>query len=336
MNNNSTTSSKKQLLFRVIGFFFLILAFVLAFYGLVIGLAVRQGNNRRLETQLTTQASQLARQMELAQEDYRKGSYQLVLTRLDWVLENDPNYPGAAALYQQTQAELARQNATPTPALTPASTATITPIPTPIVNSAQELAEIRQLVQTETWQEAIARLVAFQTQFPNDNREETDRLLYEAYIGLGLETIYDEQVELGIYYLDQAETLGNLPIEVQDQRVWAKLYVTGIVFYQVNWDVSVYYFRQLCAAAPFFHDACGKLYTSLLAFGDQFAAALDWCPAENAYREAIPFGNTQTLRDKLNTSVEGCLQATPTPSAPITGTLPITETAPFTDTIPAE
>jgi len=336
MNNNHTTSSKKHLLFQVLGYCFLILAFVLAFYGLVVGLAVRQGNNRRLETQLTAQASQLARQMELAQEDYRKGSYPLVLTRLDWVLDNDPSYPGAAALYQQTQAELARQNATPTPTITSAPLATITPTPTSIFNSVQELAEIRQLVQAETWLEAITRLVAFQTQFPDDNREETDRLLYEAYIGLGLETIYDEQVELGIYYLDQAEALGNLPIEVQDQRTWAKLYVTGIVFYQVNWDVSVYYFRQLCAAAPFFHDACGKLYGSLLAYGDQFAAALDWCPAETAYREALTYGNTQTLRDKLNTSVEGCLQATPTPSAPITNTVPITETAPFTDTVPAE
>ena len=336
MNNNGTTSSKKQQLFRVLGYFFLVLAFVLAFYGLIIGLAVRQGNNRRLETQLTTQADQLARQMELAQEDYRQGSYQLVLTRLDWVLENDLNYPGAAALYQQTQAELARQNATPTATLTPAPTATITPTPRPIANLAQELAEIRQLMQDEAWREVVPRLVAFQTQFPNDNREETDRLLYEAYIGLGLETLYDDQVELGIYYLDQAETLGNLPIEVQDQRTWGELYVTGIVFYQVNWDVSVYYFRQLCAAAPFFHDACGKLYTSLLGYGDQFAAALDWCPAESAFREALTYGNTQTLRDKLNTSVEGCLQATPTPSAPITGTLPITETIPLTDTIPAE
>lgn len=336
MNNNSPNPSKKHQLFRVIGYFFLILAFVLAFYGLVVGLAVRQGNNRRLETQLTTQANQLARQMELAQEDYNKGSYQLVLTRLDWVLDKDPNYPGAAALYQQTQSELSRQNATATPILTASPTATVTPTSSPIVNSAQELATIRQLVQTETWQEAVTRLVAFQTQFPNDNREETDRLLYEVYIGLGLETLYDEQVELGIYYLDQAETLGNLPSEVQDQRAWAELYVTGIVFYQVNWDVSVYYFRQLCGAAPFFHDACGKLYTSLLALGDQYAAALDWCPAESAYREAIPYGNTQTLRDKLNTSVEGCLQATPTPSAPITGTIPITETVPLTNTIPAE
>ena len=112
--------------------------------------------------------------------------------------------------------------------------------------------------------------------------------------------------------------------------------MTGIAFYEVNWEVSVYYFRQLCAAAPFFHDACGKFFTSLVAYGDQFAAALDWCPAEEAFREALPFSNTQTLRDKLNTAVEGCLQATPTPSAPITGTVPITNTTPFTNTVPNE
>ncbi len=310
------------------------LAFLLAFYGLVAGLALSRGNSRRLETQLTTQAGQLSRQIELAQDDYNKGNYSLALTRLDWVLEQDPAYPGAAALRQQIQSVLTQQNATATPTLTPSPVPTVTPTALPIGNPDAEFEEIEELIQEEAWQEVVNRLVPFQTQFPNYERDETDRLLYDAYIRLGLELIYEEQVELGIFYLEQAETLGNLPLEVQDQRGWAELYVSGIAFYQVNWDVSAYYFRQLCAAAPFFHDACGKFYTSLVAFGDQFAAALDWCPAETAYREAIGYGNTQTLRDKLNNAVEGCLQATPTPSAPITGTLPITGTETITNTVP--
>lgn len=335
MTNNRTPSKKRSLLFRALGYFFVILAFLLAFYGIVIGLALSRGNNRRIELQLTTQADQLKRQIELAQDDYSKGNYQLALTRLDWVLEQDAAYPGAAALRQQVQFALEQQNVTATPTLTPSPAPTFTPTSLPISDPTAEYEALQALVQDELWQEAVNRLVPFQTQFPNYERDETDRLLYEAYIGLGLELVYGEQVELGIFYLEQAETLGNLPVEVQDQRSWAELYVTGIAFYQVNWDVSAYYFRQLCAAAPFFHDACGKFYTSLVAFGDQFTAALDWCPAERAYREAIAYGNTQTLRDKLNTAVEGCLQATPTPSAPtITGTVPITGSTTITTTIP--
>ncbi len=330
MTNNGATPKKRYRLFRTIGYLFLSLAFLLAFYGLVVGLAINNGNSRRVATELTTQATQLSRQMELAQDDYAKGNYQLTLTRLEWILAQAPDYPGAAALQQQTKTQVEQTNITPTP------THTVTPSPTPteiptvvaIADPAQELNTLRQLLEEEAWQEAVTQIINFQTQLPNYEREKTDLLLYEAYIGLGLALIYGEQVELGIFYLEQGETLGNLSLEVQDQRGWAELYVTGIAFYQVNWEVSVYYFRQLCAAALFFHDACSKFYTSLLANGEQFAAAQDWCPAEVAYREALDYGNTQTLRDKLNTAIEGCLQATPTPSAPITGTLPITNTIP--------
>lgn len=336
MNHNGSSPKRRHRLYRLIGYFLLTLAFLLAFYGAVVGLAISQGTTQRTELQLTTQASQLARQMELAQQDYTEGNYQLALTRLEWIIEQDATYPGAAALQQQTQSALTQQEATPTPATSPTPANTPTPEATLITDPQPELALIQELVAEEQWQEATNRLVTFQNQYPNFQREQTDQLLYEAYIGLGLELIYGKQVELGIYYLDQAEGLGNLTTEVQDQRVWAELYVTGIAFYEVNWEVSVYYFRQLCAAAPFFHDACGKFFTSLVSYGDQFAAAQDWCPAEDAFREALPFSNTQTLRDKLNTAVEGCLQATPTPSVPITGTLPITNTSPITNTIPEQ
>ncbi|MCL4869612.1 MAG: hypothetical protein KJ063_11630 [Anaerolineae bacterium] len=337
MNHHRAPSPKRPLLFRVIGYFLLLLSLILAFYGLVVGLAISNGQKRGVVTQLTVQADQLARQMTLAQEDYSRGNYELALTRLDWVLQQNRDYPGAAALHRQTQAELAQQNPTATATIpatpTPSPTPTLTP--QPIVNPTQELAALRQMIQNEGWDEAIPRLIAFQTQFPNESRDETDRMLYEAYIGLGLRIIYTDQIELGIYYLDLAENLGTLPQAVQDQRSWGELYVAGIAFYQVNWDVSAYYFRQLCAAAPFFHDACGKYYISLVSYGDQFAGMFDWCPAEIAYREALPYGNTQTLRDKLNSAITGCLQATPTPSAVITDTAPITDTIPFTNTLPS-
>jgi hypothetical protein len=93
-----------------------------------------------------------------------------------------------------------------------------------------------------------------------------------------------EQVELGMYYLSQARRLGDLTTEALDYEMWAELYLQGIAFYGTNWDASAYYFRNLCLAAPFFHDSCERLHEVLVAYGDQYAVgrgALEVIAASN-------------------------------------------------------
>jgi hypothetical protein len=150
----------------------------------------------------------------------------------------------------------------------------------------------------------------------------------------GVSLLYGDQVELGLYYLEQAERLGNLPQDVRDQRQWAELYLGGIGYFGVNWDVTLFYFRDLCLAAPFFHDACAKLYEALVAYGDQYAVQRDWCPAEALYQEAYRQDATGAVSQKLREAREGCASATPTPTTPISGTVPVTGTTPITATGP--
>jgi hypothetical protein len=158
-------------------------------------------------------------------------------------------------------------------------------------------------------------------------------MLYNAYINLGVGLLSGSQIELGLFYLTQAERLGDLPVEVTDQRTWAELYLSGIGYYGVDWETTIFYFRGLCAAAPFYQNACQKLFEALMAYGDQYAAAQDWCPAETWYREAVRMDNTVSAVDKRREATANCLEATPTPEAPITGTVPITGTIP---TVPSE
>jgi hypothetical protein len=145
----------------------------------------------------------------------------------------------------------------------------------------------------------------------------------------GLDLITGEKVELGMYYLAQAQQLGDLPQSARDYQTWAELYTQGISFYGVNWEASAYYFRDLCLAAPFYQSSCERVFTALVSLGDQYAFAQDWCPAQDLYDEASSYQTTAELNDKRTQAQENCLLATPTPSEPITDTVPITDTAPF-------
>lgn len=307
----------------------LIIFSVLVGWFLLIAFLGWQSGQRQLQDR---QVAQLDRQITLAQADIEQENYQLALTRLEWVLERDPNSADAQTL--QTVA-FAGLGATPEP--TPVTAVTVTPAPTrlptatpgAIGSPGDELLRIRRLVATKFWEEALPALIAFQQQFPSYEREETDQLLYDTYQNYGLDLITGEQVELGVFYLTQAQKLGDLPQLVLDYQTWAELYTQGISFYGVNWEASTYYFRDLCLAAPFYQSSCDHLFDALVAWGDQYVAAQDWCPAEALYEEASRQQTPPTLIEKRTQAQENCLLATPTPSEPITDTVPITDTAPF-------
>jgi hypothetical protein len=67
----------------------------------------------------------------------------------------------------------------------------------------------------------------------------------------------------------------------------------------------------------------------LTRLGDIYAAQLDWCPAEEHYLEASSGNGDPELSEKLNNASLMCLEATPTPTAPITATLEFSGTLPI-------
>ena len=151
------------------------------------------------------------------------------------------------------------------------------------------------------------------------------------YVALGLAYANTEKVELGLNYFAQAERLGDLPPEAEEYRLWADLYFQGIAYSGVNWSIAADYWADLCAAAPFYRDACVRLDRALVGQGDTFAFYLDWCPALEIYQRAWNRQPTNTLGNKLAQARDGCAAAT---AVPISGTLPLTGTAPLTPTEP--
>ena len=318
---------------RVLGYLFIGLAVLIAIYGTIFFVAWDRGQVQRAQEEQTALDSELEKQMNLAGEESTAGNYDLALRRLEWILERDPNYPGASVLMEQVLSSL-NKPATPTPMLRETSIPAVEETPSTDPGPAVAFAALEQIMDREEWEQAITAITAFQTQYPDYQRQRTDSLLYDAYLNLGQLLVMGDQVELGLFYFDQAEKLGDLPIEAEDQRTWADLYLLGISYYGVDWGTAIFYFRGLCAAAPFYQDACVKLHEVLIAYADQYTLNLDYCPAEALYSEANQLSSDKALIEKVQAARDQCLEATPTPTVsptvPVSGTETIESSLPVT------
>jgi len=309
---------------RLLGLLLVISAALVALYLLVGYTAWQSGQSIRSEKEEAQIAEQLARQVNLAQDDIGQGSYELALHRLEWVLERDPANADAQAVKRQAEAALKT-------ALTPAAPPTASPPPEPTVKPGEvdepavEFERLRRIAQQDRWEDLLRNTLAFQRLYPDFERLESDRFLYDSYLNLGLDYIQGNQIELGISYFAQAEKLGDLPQEALDYWLWAELHLQGMAYYGVNWGAAASFFRDLCLSAPFYQDSCDKLFESLVAYGDQYLIAQDYCPAVAIFREARQQGRSPELDEKLAQATQGCAEATPTPAA-ITGTLTISGT----------
>lgn len=323
---------RPRLAVRILGVVMIITAVLIVWYAIVGYIAYQQGQELLQEKQTTTLTNQITTQLEIARQNINDSQYNLAKTRLNWVLDHAPNNQDATTLLAEIDTRL---NTTPTIESKETPTATPVPLPTPtpglIGDPDDELARIQQVVKNENWENAIKALTAYRFQYPNYERATTDKLLYDAYIARALEIVEGEQVELGLAYFSEAEKLGDLPQEALDYQLWAELYMSGIAYYGVNWDIAAFNFRELCLSAPFFQDSCALLQQALIRQGDQFAFGLDWCPAQFYYQEATSYGADSILNDKLGQARAACAEATPTPSAPLTDTLGITNTQPITN-----
>jgi hypothetical protein len=325
-------SRRPRLAVRLFGLALILFSVTVATYLIVGYVAFESGRAERVEQETTTRDEQINRQIELARQNLAEGSDNLALTRLDWVLAQEPAHAGALALRDQVLSATAEPTATTSPTEPPPTAAGPTEAPPPGDEEAlPELQAIHRLAAAEQWEEALPRLLAFQQQYPDFERAETDQLLFDTYVALGLEYVNTDRIELGLNYFAQAERLGELPQEALDYRGWADLYFEAVAYSGVNWDIAADYWRDLCAAAPFFQDSCVRLDEALIGIGDQWAYYLDWCPAAAIYQQVWNRVGGERLGNKLSAAREGCASATP---VGITGTTPLTGTSPITPADP--
>ncbi len=248
------------------------------------------GMEQRQAAAATQTAADIQRQYELGLQDLEAKRYDLARQRFEFVLEQDPDYPGAVD--NLTLAMLAL-NATATPTVVPTPTLT----PTPDLRGEQELfAQAQSALQAEDWDTAIETLLTLRKRNPAYETVQVDDMLYIALRNRGVEKILQQaDLEGGTYDLALAERFGPLDAEAKSYRVWVGLYVTGASFWEIDWGQAAYYFGQVAPLAPNLRDASGmtaaqRYLIATTNYADYLLENKEWCKAEEQYRIAQSLG----------------------------------------------
>ena len=250
-------------------------------------------------------AGQLTDQFLLGLDDMEAGHDDLARQRFEWVIEHDPNFPGAIDKLVELQTRMGI-TASPTPAPTPTLT------PTPDTRGRDELYNAgRQALASGEWTNAIETLLKLRKIAPDFHTVQVDGWLYIALRYRGVDKIKAADLEGGTYDLALAERFGPLDVEATNYRSWAEMYVTGASFWDIDWAQTVNYFEQLIIIAPYLRDGSGWTSTdryklALSKYGDWLAQQERWCEAQEQYQKAIDLGSNQVAEPTAVYASEQC------------------------------
>jgi tetratricopeptide (TPR) repeat protein len=272
---------------------------VAAYGGVVAG---RQERGARA-TQTT--AADITLQFNLGVQDLEAGRYELAAQRFVWVLDRDPNYPGALENLAEAQ-RLSQQ---------PAAEASATPIPPSQADSLDErFEEAQTLVDDEQWEAAITRLQELRALDPSYRSGEVQQMLYDALVTLGLQYVRGDRLEEGIILLDQAAAIRPLDDLAEGERLLATLYTTGRTYWDLSWPIVIRNFEEIYLVAPNYQDVRDRLRQAYVAYGDQLMPQEGGpCQAVSQYQSALGMSADDEVNQKLSEAEEACANPTPTP-----------------------
>lgn len=279
----------------------------------------------RRAAQTTVIAQQLDEQFRLGVQAMEAGQYEIALQHFQFVVQKNPNYPGIQEKYTEL---LLHMSMSPTPTLTPSPTLTLTPD----LRGAEALyAHAQQLLNAQDWTGALETLDSLRKADPTYRVVEVDGMYYIALYKRGISKIFasncqDINLEGGIYDLTLAERFGPLGSYADGLRSFARLYIIGASFWEIDWVQAQYYFSQVYPHQPNLMDASCKNATdryriATIKYADQLLADKKWCDAYQQYHIAlqIPSGENAAVVPTATYAAQKCYPPTRTP-------LPVTET----------
>jgi tetratricopeptide (TPR) repeat protein len=271
------------------------------------------GTNEKKEQALADTLLWDSEQFQLAGQDILAGNYSLAVERLDEVLKNEPDFPGAAALREQA---LAAMNATPTPI----PTETPVPSPTPDAPRAEQmLAKARQQFADKQYEEMIRTLLTLRVEIPDYQPERVDGLIWVALRYYGVDLIKSNSLAEGMYYLDLAAMYAPLDKEALDQiesaRYFLNVYQSAYYYRTKDIEVSLGYFRIAVSLRPSYSE---KLIPDFVDMIIQNADALvhsNACAAWDMYNEALEWDpdNEPAIKGR-DYAIENCGYPEPIPA----------------------
>ncbi|MBN2044616.1 MAG: hypothetical protein JW757_06325 [Anaerolineales bacterium] len=196
-------------------------------------------------------STEIADQFLLGLIEFERGQFETARQRFEYILKIDPSNPAAREKLTETLLKLNENDALPTAIPTPTLT------PTPDSRNQEELFDSALAFRdAKNWDALIETLDALRFQDPSFRAIEIDGLYYLAYRNRGMQRILVEgNLEGGIFDLNRAELFGLLDVEATNYRDWAKSYITGVSFWELDWDMVVKYFSPLAISAPYLSDS---------------------------------------------------------------------------------
>jgi tetratricopeptide (TPR) repeat protein len=287
----------------LLGLFGLILVAVLSAFG-----GYNSGIRLRQEAEVAQVNSTADEQFQLGLQDMQAGHFDLARQRFEYVVELNPSYPGVTEKLAEV---LLYINATATPTVAPTPTIT----PTPDTRNVQELfTQAQQDLANSEWSKAIDTLLALRKADATYQPVWVDDMLYVSFRNRGRDKVLkDADLEGGIYDLTIAGQFGFLDADSRSLQDWARLYLTGASFWELDWAQAIYYFAQIAPALPNLRDGSGwtaaeRYRLALIGYGEDLIAQEQYCDAQTQLELALSMGpddKGQQLLDEASNQCSG-------------------------------
>jgi len=308
-NTQPLKPAKKAMNWRslLIGIVGIIVLLVLAGFG---GYQSAIASRVQAKTELVN--SQLMDQFQRALVDEQFKRYDDAKQRLNFIIQNDPTFPGAQTEYAKVLVLGSIPTPTPKPTLTP----------TPDVRNQQAmLGTVQQYISASDWVNALAELDQLRKKDPSFNAAQVDGMYYYVLRNYGV-TLIQKQGNLanGIYELTLAERFAPLDKDASSLRAGARLYLDAASFWQLDWATAANELAQVFNAYPAMWDgtmtSAQRYQVAAERYGDQLFAQNKPCDAVKQYEAAQAIGNIdQTASKNYGQAYARCYPPTAVPTA---------------------
>jgi hypothetical protein len=286
--SKSKTSTTAMRRIRMLAFLFL---FVIAMLGAVLlagFLGARAGQAERQVRGTATLAAYVQERLQKCDELLRAGNFVLAEANCAEVVKWQPDNVVA-----NNALATARVAQTPTPA---PPTAT----PRPITTDKNELLRLLQKASAaEDWESVIAYSDQLRAIYPAFEADAVHTARYQALVARGLQRLRNnsDEIEAGIFDLDQAAQIRALDDNVAYERNLAEAYLDALSGFGADWDTTI----ALLGKLPMrYRDVGTKLYEANLQAGEALSQTLNYCQAAIRFTQALSLtGSTSTAGRKL-------------------------------------
>ena len=264
------------------------------------------GLDNRTSAESTQSALVIDEQFQLGMQEFAQGEFFRARQRFEYVIQMYPDHPQAPEMLAETLTHL---NSTATPTIAPTPTVT----PTADMRDVEQLySDGQQYLMNSEWDTGIESLLRLRKADPEYQKVAIDDMLFLALRNRGWDKITRQaDLEGGIYDLTLAERFGPLDSTAQGLLTWARIYITGASFWELDWSQAVFYFAQVAPQMPSMIDGSGwtaaeRYRIALAKYGDTLAESGEWCDAQAQLELSLSYGYDAAAEDLLDEAIQHC------------------------------